>query len=188
MVLQALHEELAVLGGAPPTPADFARLPLLDRVIKESMRLLPAAPMLFMRVPTREAKLGPHVVPPGTTVVLSPLVTQRAPALFPEPARFLPERWEATSPSAYEYLPFGAGARMCLGAPLANLALRTLLPMVLQRFRVELVAGAEVSRGMHGIALAPKKGLAAVLKPQDGAPPPPRVPVRGDIAELVALP
>lgn len=186
-VLSALHDELEVLRGAPPTPADFARLPLVDRVIKESMRLIPAAPMLFMRVATQEAKLGPHTVPPGTTVVLSPLVTHREPGRFPEPARFLPERWASVQPSAYEYLPFGAGARMCLGAPLANLTLRILLPMVLQRFRLEPVPGAEVSRGMHGIALAPKKGLPMVLRPQDGSPPPPRVPLRGDISELVDL-
>lgn len=186
-VLASLHEELSVLGGAPPTPADFARLPLLDRVIKESMRLLPAAPMLFMRVATQEAKLGEHLVPAGTTVVLSPLVTHRAPALFPEPERFLPARWETVQPSAYEYLPFGAGARMCLGAPLANLSLRVLLPMILQRFRLELVPGADISRGMHGIALAPKRGVPMVLKPQDGELPSPRVPVRGDIGELVTL-
>lgn len=186
-VLSALHGELEVLRGAPPTPADFARLPLLDGVIKESMRLLPAAPMLFMRVAAQEARLGAYTVPPGTTVVLSPLVTQRDPGRFPEPARFRPERWASVQPSAYEYLPFGAGARMCLGAPLANLLLRIVLPMVLQRFRLEPVAGADVSRGMHGIALAPKKGLPMVLRPQDGSPPPPRVAVRGDISELVAL-
>ncbi|MFZ5441162.1 MAG: cytochrome P450 [Myxococcota bacterium] len=186
--LGALQEELdATLHGAPPTPADFARLPKLDAVIKESMRLLPAAPMLFMRVAQQQAKLGPHVVPKGTTLVLSPLVTHRAPERFPEPSRFLPDRWVGLEPSAYEYLPFGAGARMCLGAPLANLVLRLVLPMLLQRFRFELVAGSDVSRGMHGIALAPKHGLRFILSPQRNDPPPPSVKVRGDIAELVQL-
>ncbi len=187
-VLAAVQDELSVLKGAPPSPEDFPKLVLLDRVLKESMRLLPAAPMLFMRVAQTEARLGPHTVPAGTTVVLSPLVTHRDPERFANPDRFVPERWATTSPSAYEYLPFGAGARMCLGAPLANLALRVLLPMILQRFRLEPVAGAEISRTMHGIALAPKYGLPMVLKQQDGATPPPRVPVRGDIGELVTLP
>lgn len=187
-VLAALLDELSVLSGAPPGPADFVKLPLLDRVLKESMRLLPAAPMLFMRVASGDAPLGPHTVPKGTTVVLSPLVTHRDPGRFPEPAKFKPERWESTQPGAYEYLPFGVGARMCLGAPLANVVLRVLLPMVLQRFRLELVPDADVSRAMHGIALAPKHGLPMVLKPRDDSPPPPRVRVRGDVQQLVELP
>lgn len=186
--LMALQEELAILGGQPPTPADFARLPLLDGVIKESMRLIPAAPILFMRVAQTATKLGPHDVPAGTTVVLSPLLTHRDPELFPEPARFVPTRWSTVQPGAYEYLPFGAGARMCLGAPLAHVALRVLLPMILQRFRLELVPGAKISRTMHGIALAPKHGLPMVLKEQRGDAPPPRGAIRGDITELVTLP
>lgn len=187
-VLGALQAELdAVLGDAPPTPADFARLPTLDHVIKESMRLLPAAPMLFMRVAQQATTLGGHAIPKGTTVVLSPLVTHRDPARFPEPTHFRPERWAGLEPSAYEYLPFGAGARMCLGAPLANLVLRLVLPRLLQRFRFEPVDGAEVSRTMHGIALAPKQ-LPMVVKPQRKDPPPPSTRVRGDIGELVHLP
>ncbi len=187
-VLAALHDELSVLGGSPPAPADLKRLPLLDRVVNESMRLLPAAPMLFLRTTRQPAKLGAYTVPAGSTVVLSPFVTHRAPDRFPEPSRFLPSRWESLQPTAYEYLPFGVGARMCLGAALGNLVVRTLLAMILQRFRLEPVDDARISRTMYAMALAPKHGLPMVLKPQDGGPPPPAARVRGDIHQLVDLP
>lgn len=160
--------------------------PLLDRVLKESMRLLPAAPMLFLRVCAREAPLGPHTLPAGACVVLSPLVTHRDPDVFPAPARFAPDRWEALDPSPWSYLPFGAGPRMCLGAQLGAQLQRWILPRILRRFTPQLAPGARVDRGMHGITMAPRRGLPALLRPATEAPGPPAA-LRGDIRELVEL-
>lgn len=157
----------------------------LDRVIKESMRILPGAPMLFMRVAQAEAPLGPYTLPAGSTVVLSPLVTHRAPGRYPEPDRFLPDRWIGLEPSSWEYLPFGAGARMCLGAVFAGQLLRVVLPAILRRFVPVVVEGADISRITRGIALSPRRGLPMVLH-APGAPPR-SVNVRGDIAELVRI-
>jgi cytochrome P450 len=176
-----------VLRGGAPAVEHVARLPLVDRVVRESMRLLPAAPTLFLRVCSAPATLGSVQLPAGANVVLSPIVTQRAPDLYPEPARFRPSRWETIAPSPYEYLPFGAGPRMCLGAGFAQLALRLLLPMILQRFRVTLAPGARVSRLLRGMALWPKHGLPMLIAPQDHRFAP-RGEVRGDIRDLVDLP
>lgn len=186
-VLGDLLDELeGKLRGDAPTAAQAAELPLLDRVIKESMRILPTTPVLFIRVCAREAPLGPYVLPAAANVVLSPLITHRDPDRFPEPARFRPERWEGLTPSLHEYLPFGAGPRMCLGVGFANLALRLLLPMILRRYRFTLAHGARVSRKVRGITLGPKHGMPMLIAPQDrhfirreG--------VRGDIHDLVDL-
>ncbi len=184
-VTSALVEEVdAVLHGAPPRAEDVPRLSLTDRVLDESMRLLPAAPMLFIRVTADEAALGPHVLPRGASVVLSPLVTHRDPDRFPEPTRFRPSRWEDLSPSPYEFLPFGAGSRMCLGSGFAALALRLLLPMIVQRFRFALPDGARVDQSVRGIAMAPKKGLPLVLERQDGSIGR-RAAISGNLLELV---
>ncbi len=184
---ELLAEQDAVLAGAPPRPAELPRLQHLDRALRESMRLLPATPMLFTRVCSGAATLGPHTLPQGTRVVLSPFITHRDPTLFAAPDRFDPARWERVTPSPWQYLPFGAGPRMCLGAAFAEQALRIILTMFLQRFRVTIATGAVISRAVRGIALASKYGLPAVLEPQDGRIAAPAT-IRGDIHQLVHLP
>jgi cytochrome P450 len=165
---------------------DPALLPLLDGVIKESQRLLPATPFLFVRRATAEFKLGGHAFPAEASVILSPLLTHRNPELFPEPLRFRPERWEKLRPTPFEYLPFGAGPRMCLGAGFAAQVLRVILPMMLQRFRFQLSNEAVVSTKVQGITLGPRHGLPMKLLPKGSTIERPRR-VRGDIHRLVAL-
>lgn len=186
VLARALGEVEEALHGEPPTPDDVAKMPLLDAVVKESMRLLPATPILFMRVCTEEAPLGPYRLPPRANVVLSPLVTHRDPARYPEPSRFLPERWGSIEPSLYAYLPFGAGARMCLGMGFAQQALRLILPMLLQRFHLTLAPGARVSRTVRGITFGLKHGLPMAIARQEGQRAT-RSEVKGDIHELVDL-
>jgi cytochrome P450 len=183
----ALLDELhGVLRGAPPSPEQFARLPLLDAVIKESQRLMPATPYLFLRRSTAPFELGGHALPAGVTLLLSPLVTHRSSEVFPEPQRFRPERWQGLQPTPYEYLPFGAGPRMCIGAGFSSQALRVVLAMLLQRHRLSLVDGARVSYKVQGITLGPRFGMPMrVGGAQDPVPTP--VHVRGDIHELIDL-
>jgi cytochrome P450 len=179
-------EVRGVLRGDAPTVAQIARMPLLDAVLKESMRLLPATPFFFLRRLTGSSQVGPFTLPEGSTLILSPLVTHRDPDLFPEPKRFRPERWQGLTPSPYEYLPFGAGPRLCLGAPFAALVLRLVLPMIVQRSRFRLAWSADVSRRVQGITMGPKHGMPMRVTPQDGWYPRPTR-VRGDIHELVDL-
>lgn len=161
-VLDAVTSEIdEVLGDREPGPSVLDAMPVLDAVVKESLRLLPSAPVLFTRVLAREARLGPHVLPAGAGVVLSPLVTHRDPSVFARPKAFEPERWKHEQPTTYEYVPFGAGSRMCLGAGFANLALRLLLPMVLRRFSFVLDADQVVRAHVRGITMAPKGGIRA---------------------------
>jgi cytochrome P450 len=108
------------------------------------------------------------------------------PEVYPSPKRFDPRRWDGTQPSAYAYLPFGAGPRTCLGAAFASLSLRVLLAIVLQRFRLTLAKGARVSYCIRGIILGTKHGLPMRVEPKGRALQVPG-PVRGDIGEWVDL-
>ena len=103
------------------------------------------------------------VVPAGSKLALSPLSTQRDPTVFPQPGRFRPERWESIHPTPYQYLPFGAGPRMCLGAALATQTLRLMLPMILQRFEPRLTPGAHIDAVVRGITCCPHPGLPVTL-------------------------
>jgi cytochrome P450 len=113
--------------------------------------------------------------------MLSPLVTHRLPDLYPEPTRFRPERWQRLQPSLYEYLPFGAGPRMCLGATFAAQEVRLVLALLLQRFRLSLAPGARVATQVRGITLGPKHGLSMHVGTRTTPLPPPPASVRGDV-------
>jgi cytochrome P450 len=158
---------------------------LLERVISEGQRLLPATPYLFIRVATAGFQLGGHELPEGTSCILSPLITHRQPEIYERPLRFEPDRWTRISPSPYEYLPFGAGPRLCIGMGFASQALRIVLPRILSRFKVELADGAKISRKVQGITMGPRHGLPIRLLPLDASARKGRV--RGDIHELVDL-
>lgn len=180
-VLDELHGELR---GAAPTPESLARLPLLERVIKESLRLLPPAPFTG-RVTARPTALAGVELPARTEVFISPYVLHRDPDVWPQAQRFRPERWETITPSPFEYAPFGAGARMCIGAGFARLALPTVLAMLLPRFGLELAAGARVDRKTT-IVMSPRHGVPMLLRPPGTVAP--ATPVRGNVHEMVELP
>lgn len=182
----AVDEVSSVLRGAPPTPDDIGKLVLVDRIVKESMRLIPATPALFIRVCTQEAPLGGYTLPERANVVLSPYITHRDPSLYPTPLRFKPERWEHVQPTIYEYLPFGAGPRVCIGAGFASMSLRIVLPMILQRYRLTLAHGATISRVVRGLVVGPRYGLPMLIAPQDRHFRR-REDVKGDVHEMVDL-
>ena len=157
---------------------------LLDRVIKESMRVLPAS-AYSQRINVEAVELGPYRLPRGTGIVFTPLVTHRLPGVYAEPNRFLPDRWLTLRPSPYAYHPFGAGARMCIGGPLALVIMRVALRRILTRFRLSVVEGARVSAHVESTMLVPTHGVPMTIHPADGQFQ--GAAVTGNIHELVDL-
>ena len=180
-----LADELnGVLRGEVPTVAQLEQLPLLDRVIKESMRVLPAS-AYSQRINMEPVELGPFRLGKGTVIIFSQYITHHMPELFPEPERFRPERWETIRPSPYAYFPFAAGPRMCLGAPLAGMTMRLTLPAILQRFRLKVVPGTCINGRVSSTMLSPASGMPMLVMPPTAAPE--SSPVRGNIHDMVAL-
>jgi cytochrome P450 len=174
-----------VLHGVAPSFAQLEELPVLDRVVKEAMRVLPAS-AYSQRVCTEPADLGPFRVAKGTVVFFSQFVTHHMPELFADPERFLPERWRTINPSPYAYLPFAAGPRMCLGGPLAMAVIKVTLPVILQRFRLSVVPGAPINGNVISTMLAPINGIPMRLDGPD-APFLQQQPVTGNVHEMVTL-
>ncbi len=171
--------------GAAPAAATPTQMPLIDRIIKESMRVLPAS-AYSQRVTASPVRLGPFDLPRGTPIVFTPLVTHRLPQIYENPRQFNPDRWLTLKPSAYEYHPFGAGNRMCIGGPLAMEILRTTIPRFINRFRFEIEAGAEIEAEVLSTMLNPKFGVPVTLHQADGTFA--SVPIKGNVTELVDLP
>ncbi len=137
------HEVVTVLGGARPTLADLPRLGYATRVIKEAMRLFPPAWAISRRAETEDC-LGGYRIPAHAFVLLCPYLTHRHPAFWenPEgfdPDRFLPERFKGQH--RFAYLPFGAGARMCIGSNFAMMEAQLVLTTIVQRYSLQLVPG-----------------------------------------------
>jgi cytochrome P450 len=136
----------AVLGDRLPTSADLARLTYLECVIKESMRLYPPA-WAGTRIAQEEVELRGYRLPKGTIVGFSQYLTHRMPEHFAEPERFLPERFDpdhGEQHPPYAYIPFGAGPRSCIGSGFALMELKTIVPIILQRFQPALVPGQRI--------------------------------------------
>lgn len=182
-VLQALLDELAPLRGDFPEANQLDKLPLLDHVVKETMRLLPAVPYNRRQV-SKNGTLGEFQVPQGTRVMFSHYITHHLPEIYPEPERFLPERWDTISPSPAEYLPFGAGVRTCLGASLAPFIIKLTLAHILPRWKLSLIPHSTLDRQL-GISLGPKGGLPMHVARQDRRLQ--AVPIHGNIHEMVDL-
>jgi cytochrome P450 len=181
-----LDELEGVLGGDAPSVESLARLPLLDRVVKESLRVITPVPFNG-RIVARPTELGGYTLPEGTEVFVSIYHTHHMPELYPRPEAFDPRRWESINPSVYEYHPFSAGPRMCIGATFAVLELKIVLSMVVQRYRLELAPRARIDR-VGVIVLTSKKGLPMTLHRQDRAFDRGVGGVRGNVREMVELP
>ncbi|KXK59679.1 cytochrome P450 [Micromonospora rosaria] len=104
----------AVLAGGPLGPEHLPALDLAGRVVTETLRLYPPAWMMTRTV-TQDADLGGVRLRGGSTLVLSPYLIHRRPDLYAEPDRFDPDRWRDVAPDRATYIPFGAGARKCIG-------------------------------------------------------------------------
>ncbi|WP_328961186.1 cytochrome P450 [Streptomyces virginiae] len=138
---RARAEVSRVLGDRTPEAADLERLPYLTQVLKEAMRLYPAAPVIGRKA-VAATRIGEHTVPAGADVILAPWVTHRHPVYWPDPDRFDPERFtpeaEAGRPR-YAWFPFGGGPRACIGQHFSMLESVIALAMILRAYEFEAV-------------------------------------------------
>ncbi|WP_017297973.1 cytochrome P450 [Nodosilinea nodulosa] len=186
-IMADLLDELeATLHGAPPSLEQLAQLPLLENVIKESLRILSPVPWNG-RVTAQPTELGGYQLPAGTEVLVSLYQTHQMPDLYPDPAAFDPHRWETIHPDAYAYNPFSAGPRLCIGAGFAMMEIKIILAMLLQRYRLEFVPQAPIDRA-GVIVMRPKHGLSMAVHQQDRQFGAGVGQVRGNLREMVKLP
>jgi cytochrome P450 len=173
-----------VLDGRPPTAEQLEGLTLLDAVVKESMRVLPPVPFLVRKVvwPTT---LGGFPLKPRDRIVCSAYITHHSPELYPQPRRFFPDRWIGVKPDPYEYLPFGAGPRACIGKLFAMREIKVAMAMILSRHRLTVEPNIRIDRRVQ-VMMSPKHGLPMRIHAHDG--PHGAVSVKGNIHEMVELP
>ena len=138
MVRQKLLEELDNLGDRPD-PSTLFRLPYLNAVCSETLRIYPVGMLTFPRVVRSPVELMGYKLDPGTVLAGCIYLTHQREDLYPEPLRFNPERFLERQFSPYEFLPFGGGARRCIGMAFAQFEMKVVLAKILSHFELALV-------------------------------------------------
>lgn len=145
-VERRVHAEVdEVLGGRPPAFADLGKLVHLNQVVNEVLRMYPI--WFLMRRTLAPVELGGVVLPEGAEVVFSPHALHHDPASFEEPHRFDPDRWSpdrAAEVPQGAFVPFGAGARQCVGHLFARTEIVIAVATVAARWRLVPVPGRPV--------------------------------------------
>lgn len=141
------------------TPAHLTQAPQLLRAVHEAMRLYPPVYMTSRRA-VRDVRLGDYEIARGCIVLVNIFGMHHRPDLFPEPQAFDPERFatERSLPRG-AFVPFGGGARMCIGSHFALLELQLVLSIWLRRLRFELVDPAQQPAFEPLVSLRPQRGI-----------------------------
>ena len=164
-VERRLHDEVdRVLGGRLPTLADVPSLSFVEQVVTEAMRLYPPAWIIGRRA-VQDYRFREYVAPAGALVIMSPYVMHRDARWFPDPERFDPDRWTPEFKAAlppFAYLPFGGGARRCIGESFAWMELVLVASTIAQQWRLTPVPGHPVVP-QPVVTLRLKHGLQVVL-------------------------
>jgi cytochrome P450 len=160
-VAERLAAELATL---PPEadPEAIAKLPYLEAVCNESLRLYPIVTEV-LRGLHEPMELGGYSLAPPTVVSASILGVHRNPELYPEPEAFRPERFLERKFGPHEFLPFGGGHRRCIGAAFAGFELRVVLGTLLREFDVALQSPTVPRPVRRNVTLAPEGGVPVII-------------------------
>lgn len=149
---------------APATATELSQLPFTAAVLKEVMRLYPPAYGIGRRA-TTEDTLGDRAIPAGADVIVSPWVTHRHPAFWPEAERFDPDRFtNGKERHRYCWFPFGGGPRACIGQHFSMLEATLALGLLVRAFRLTPVDRRPV-RMVPRITLRPAHPVYCRLAP-----------------------
>jgi cytochrome P450 len=157
-VQQAARAEAQAFRGKRATTAgDIAALPLIRRIVDETLRLYPPAAFLSRTAQAPDELCG-REVRPGDTVILPIYALHRNRLLWQNPDAFDPDRFlDPREIDRFAFLPFGDGPRICIGSNFALQEAIIILATLLARFRFALVPGR-----------APKPVMILTLRPEGG--------------------
>ncbi|KAL5998405.1 hypothetical protein ACLOJK_009345 [Asimina triloba] len=146
-VMKKLKEEVERVVGVDRVveESDLPSLEYLDMVIKESMRLHPVAPLLIPHAAVEDCAINGYHIPKKSRVIVNAWAIGRDPEAWPNPGKFLPERFQGSSVDArgrdFQMIPFGSGRRGCPGLQLGLTVVRLVLAQLVHCFDWELPNG-----------------------------------------------
>ncbi|MGV2829697.1 cytochrome P450 [Myxosarcina sp. GI1(2024)] len=153
-----LLEEIDSLGDSPE-PIAIAKLPYLDAVCKETLRIYPVAMLTFPRVVQQPMQLLDYDLEPGTVIMGNIFSVHQREDIYPQAKQFRPERFLERQFAPGEFVPFGGGARRCIGEALAQFELKLVLATVVSQYQLALASNRPEKPQRRGVTLAPAGGV-----------------------------
>jgi cytochrome P450 len=152
-------------------PAMYARLraeieseqddSYLDAVVKETMRLCPAAPIVVRKL-LEPMELGGYEIPAGRTVAPCVHLVHRNAQIYPQPLAFKPERFLEQPAGTYTWIPFGGGVRRCLAAPYAQMLMKQVIGTVVGEIELSVPDPRSERAQKSAIAFVPHRHALVV--------------------------
>ncbi|MCY7338298.1 MAG: cytochrome P450, partial [Chamaesiphon sp.] len=149
-VKEKLLDEIDALG-ENSDPNAILKLPYLDAVCNESLRIYPVAMLTLPRVAKKTVSIAGYELPAGTVILGSIYSTHQREDLYPQPQEFRPERFLERQFSPFEFLPFGGGARRCIGSAFALCEMKLALVGMLSHRELELVDLRDLAAKRRGL-------------------------------------
>jgi len=170
-VLHKIRDEVATAHAADDALA-LTKLPYLEATCNETLRIYPVAMLTFPRIAQEPIELLGYTIDPGTMLVGSIYLLHHREDLYPNPHQFRPERFLERQYSAFEFMPFGGGARRCIGYALAQYELKIVLGTLLTHYDFALASDRPAIPERRGITLGMKDGVEMVFQGQRSVPAP----------------
>ncbi|MEM6838764.1 MAG: cytochrome P450 [Cyanobacteria bacterium P01_C01_bin.120] len=167
-ILAKIRDEIAA-AHASNEPMALTKLPYLEATCNETLRIYPVAMLTFPRLVHEPLELLGHPIAPGTLLAGSIYLLHHREDLYPQSHEFRPERFLERQYAAYEFMPFGGGARRCIGYALAMYELKIILGTLLSNFEFALASDRPAIPERRGVTLGMKGGGEMVFHGQRSA-------------------
>ncbi|XP_055780640.1 steroid 21-hydroxylase-like isoform X2 [Salvelinus fontinalis] len=172
VVQYRVYDEMcSVLDGRYPQYSDRHRLPVLCAVISEVLRLRPVAPLAVPHRAIRDSSIAGYFIPKNTVIIPNLFGAHHDPAVWTDPYAFKPERFlEGGGASTRALLPFGGGARLCLGEAVAKMELFLFTAYLLRDFQFVPAESQTSLPDLTGVAsvVLKAKAYTVIAQPRPG--------------------
>lgn len=168
-IQQQCYDELELIfqgSDRPATVKDFGEMKVLDRVIKETLRLYPSVPIIG-RMLSEDVQIDEYTIPAGCTVVIEIFSLHMNEKHFPDPERFDPDRFLpeiSVGRHPYAYIPFSAGSRNCIGQKFAVYEEKSILSSIIRKYRFTTNVTRETTDRVLELITRPIDGIPLILE------------------------
>ncbi|GJQ86708.1 hypothetical protein Trydic_g14779 [Trypoxylus dichotomus] len=150
----------------PTTITELNELNYLERVIKESLRMFPIAPLISRHL-QQDIKIDDYKIPANTQAILHVFGVHMSPEYYPDPEKFDPDRFlpeNSIGRHPYAYIPFSDGPRNCIGQKFAMYEVKCILTSIINRYKITSVHKVGDVKRSIDIILRPHKGVFVEIK------------------------
>ncbi|MEV0296272.1 cytochrome P450 [Nocardia sp. NPDC050710] len=144
---------------------------LREATLLEVQRVRPVVDATARQIRAESMELGRWTLPKGQNVLVSIRLMHDNEELFPNARTFDPDRFVGVRPGTFSWIPFGGGARRCIGAAFATMEMNIVLRTLLRDFTLEPTTAADERTHFRGVALVPAKKGRAVVRHRPPRPP-----------------